>query len=78
MRARPLAVRRGLGPVHIGIERAGRYVSACGRTLTGPNVKTWKRQPSLIWGEWRRCDDCDEIADHAPNLRTLYIIAGWS
>lgn len=72
--SRPVAVRRGSGPVHIADDR-GRavFTTACGRTLRG----TAAQVPTSEWARKRRCKACAEIADHAPNLRILRIIAGW-
>lgn len=71
---RPVAVRRPRGPVHIADAR-GRavFVTACGKTLRGAAALV----PTAAWAKGRRCASCDEIAEHAPTLGALRLIAGW-
>jgi hypothetical protein len=70
--------RRGArGDVHVGVERKGAILTACGRTMrlltpTSPLV-VWRSQRLIraVWAEddTRRCLDCSRTTSAAPSPR---------
>jgi hypothetical protein len=71
-RFEPMPCRAGIGPIHIGIDTARGWQTACGKRL-----RSGRRARLLDWLNGRRCEECDTIADHATDRQLLRLIAGW-
>jgi hypothetical protein len=74
-RPKPVAVRRGSGPVHLASPVSERrLVAVCGAKFGLASVvpvREWQRRGA------RCCPECLEAAVHAKTLRILAVIAGW-
>lgn len=74
----PTPVRTPAGPLHLAKATGRGYRTACGRTLTGPDLVVHPRRLWVkAWNLERVCVGCDRRAEQADTVAQLARLAGW-